>query len=254
MLVGVLRNRRDRERLLCERWYRIPLARMPSLQFDYVAFYEPSALGKDGKRIKYYARICRITLAERKKLLQDEPYHPHAGEYYFRFDFSLIQSLAEPIYNSGSPRRISFGFVTLSRLRTARNILELFDVAPTEEIMEKAMCRAGIEPIPQFYIGRKKFRYRLDFAIPCRCGKVAIECDNAKAHSGKTVRIRDAERDTFLWAHGWKVVRLSEHNIVFHTSRCVRVIRQAIKECGGTMRGIEKTDKNALQIAGWGMC
>lgn len=236
VLLGVLKSRRDRSILLRERWYRIPLARAPRRPFTYIALYQPAAFGREGKRIRYYARILNRRVVTRRDLLPDEPRHVRAGVPYLRLGLGPIRKLPRPIRNA-SPRRVSFGFTTLKRLTTARDLLELYGVAPTEDIMRRVLARAGIRAAPQYAVscGGKPFdklrvkHYRLDFAILCRGGRIAIECDNRRAHAGKRQRARDRAKDAALRRQRWTILRLSEQDIVSRPEACVLRVRRAIR-------------------------
>jgi len=239
VLVGVLKSRRDLELLFWEKWYRIPAEFMPKRKFTYVAFYQPAVFGRQGKRIMYYARVVKTEARKRIELLPRERAHPRASADYVRITVDRLTQLSRPIINT-SPRRISFGFTTLRLLKKAKNILELYQVAPTEDIMKCALRDAQISAQAQYSItigaqGKKK-RYRLDFAIMCRRGGVAIECDNKRAHSGGRQRERDTEKDTRLRRRGWAVVRLNEAEIMLALPQCIERIRRAVKGLGGLVR------------------
>lgn len=235
VLVGVLKDRRDRDLLLREHWYRIPVFYVPKRKFRYLAFYQPAAFGWGGKRIQYYARVLRSRARKRRALLPSEPKHPKASEQYVQFRVGKIRALARPIRNV-LPRRVSFGFTTLRRLLTAKNILQLYGVVPTEQIVGRELKRLGIPTVYQPTVSASHQRYRLDFAIFCRRGPIAVECDNAKAHAGWRQRERDRAKDAFLRRHGWTVIRLVERDIVSHIGRCMMRVQRAIRKLGGLRR------------------
>ncbi len=232
VLVGVLRNQRDLAILLQENWYRIPAEHTPTRKFKYLAFYQPAIFGERGKCIRYYARVLARRDSLRIKLLPQEPNHPRAGQCYYRIRVGQIRQLQKPIQNL-SPRRVSFGFTTLARLLHAKNILQLYSVVPTEEIMAVKFRRAGIRAVPQYLLKFSGRRYRLDFAVLCRRGAVAVECDNTKAHSGLRQKARDRRKDAVLRRAGWTVIRLLEPEIVSDSPGCVQKVRRAIRKLGG---------------------
>lgn len=244
VLVGVLKNKRDLDILLTENWYRIPKASAPRRQFNYLAFYQPALFGRRGKRIRYYARVLSYQTIKRRELLPDEPNHPRADDDYFRIRLGKIQKLLRPIRNI-IPRRISFGFTTLCRLLKSKDILQLYNIAPTEQIVEDGLKQAGIKAIAQYHVlsgpegeqalyGASKKRYRLDFAVFCKQGAIAIECDNKKAHSGLSQRKKDKIKNTFLRRRGWTVIRLSERDIVFDLKSCLNRIQRVVRKLGGS--------------------
>lgn len=230
VLVGVLKDRRDFEILLRERWYRIPVRYAPARQYSYLAFYQPAAFGKYGKCIRYYARVLGRQTTRRDRLLPMEPEHPRAGEPYVRVRVGRIQTLRRPIRNI-APRRVTFGFTTLHRLRTARDLLQLYDVMPIEQMVADGLQRAGIKAVAQRVVVDGSRRCRLDFAVPCRRGSIAIECDNAASHRSPTQRERDRNKDAFLRRLGWTVVRLPERDIVSDLEGCIARIRTRIQQC-----------------------
>ncbi|MDO8425837.1 MAG: DUF559 domain-containing protein [bacterium] len=233
VLVAVLRRCRDLELLLTRRWYRIPVTNAPARAYAYLAFYQPaSAFGVRGQCIRYYARVRSHARVQRIQLLPDEPEHPGAREWYDCVRVDTVRQLQHPVRNI-TPRRVTFGFTTLHRLRTAQDFLQLYNVAPIEQLVEDGLRRAGIVAIPQQTITEGARRYRLDFAVPCRSGAVAIECDNIASHRSPAQRARDARKDTFLRARGWMIVRLPEDRILQDLPSCIARIRSAMRQCGG---------------------
>lgn len=235
VLVSVLKDKRDLNILLTKRWYRIPVAYAPTRHFNYLAFYQPALFGRRGKRIRYYARVLNCQTVKRCDLLPDQPNHPRAHDYYFRFRVGHVKKLHRPIINI-VPRRISFGFTTLYRLLTSKDILQLYDVIPIEQMIEDGLKRAGIKAIAQHYFSSGKKRYCLDFAIFCRQGSVAVECDNKKAHSSSRQREKDKLKNTFLRRCGWVVIHLLEDDIVSDLECCIIRVKKAVWGLGGTTR------------------
>ncbi len=248
VLVGVIRDRRDLDILLSENWYRIPAAYVPRRQFNYLAFYQPALFGRQGKRIRYYARVLNYQITKRSDLLPDESNNPKAHDYYFRVRVGKIKKLPRPIRNI-IPRRVSFGFTTLNHLLKSKSILQLYNVAPTEQILEHGLRQAGIKAIAQHYVIFDKKRYCLDFAVFCEKGSIAIECDNKKAHSNLRQREKDKIKNTFLRRHGWIVIRLPEHDIVSDLRSCVVRIEKAVQKLGGLIRIANNDISNRQKVA-----
>lgn len=232
VLVGVLKRKRDLTMLRREHWYRMPVRGTPKRKFGYVAFYEPARFGPNGRRIRYYARVVRHAIGKRRDLVPDEPRHPRAGEDYRKILVGRLRELPRPIANV-PPRRVSFGFVALKDLLTAKNMLALYRVAPTEQMVERALMQAGIRATAQYRVSGGTTRYCLDFAIGCREGRIAIECDNRKAHALARQRERDKMKDYFLRRHGWRVIRLKERTIVSDMKICIERVRRTIEKLGG---------------------
>ena len=237
VLVGVLKSKRDLEILLKERWYRIPTAFLPVRRFTHLAFYQPAVFGNGGKRIKYYALVAKREVKKRIALLPNEPEHPRANENYLKCSFRNIDAPEKPIRNI-IPRRVSFGFTDLETLRSARDILELYGVPATEQIVERELKRLGISAVPEYRILDRERRYRIDLALFCKHGNIAIECDNQKAHSSKIQRLKDKQKDAALKRLGWRVLRLTERDILERLGTCVSRIQKSIRFLNGTQRVI----------------
>ncbi len=234
VLIGVLKSKRDRDILFRERWYRIPVAYAPKRQFQYLAFYQPLSFGKEGKKIQYFAKVIDYkTIKQRKELLPREWSHPHAEHHYFQVKIGKIQKLPHTIHNVQAARRITFAFTTLDHLLKSQNILQLYNVPPIEEIVCGALKARGIKAFSQYYISINKKRFCLDFAIPCRDGRIAIECDNKKAHATSIQKRKDKIKDKFLKKGGWKIIRLREVDILNNLDKCIYKIQRAINNYGG---------------------
>ncbi|MDD3773982.1 MAG: DUF559 domain-containing protein [Patescibacteria group bacterium] len=228
VLVAVLKNWRDFQILLRENWYHIPANKLPKKDFDYLAFYQPLSFGKAAKRIGYYGKVKKIETKKRIELFPKAQKHPSSQKMYSKITIKKLVKLKYPIKNI-VPRRIVFGFTSLSKLLHSRDILELYGIADTEQMIAKKLEKNCIKFKSQFYviISNKK-RFRLDFAIFCRKGKIAIECDNDKAHKMKQQKIKDQEKDRILRSRNWKVIRLRENEILFKIDKCLDKIKKAI--------------------------
>ena len=169
--------------------------------------------------------------------------------------FRTIKKLDSPVRNI-IPRRVSFGFTDFATLRSARDILELYHIAPTEQIVEKRLARLGIPVISQYVVATplqggdmrgsgsspfflkesgKKKRYRLDFAVFCKTGALAIECDNRKAHSSKLQKHKDVQKNAALKRSGWRIIRLTEDDILYNLNRSISRIQKAVLRLGGIL-------------------
>lgn len=106
VLVGVINRPKDLEIASCCHWYRIPVKKCPNRHIEYIAFYQTSRFGYEGKAVRYYARVDGKDIVKRKSLLPDEPDHGHRDSLYYRFSLSPLISLPQPIRNL-SRRRVS---------------------------------------------------------------------------------------------------------------------------------------------------
>lgn len=232
VLVSVLGRKKDLEILLSNGWYRIPAAKLPARPFKWIAFYQTSAFGKEGKRIRYYGRVKEKKRVLRSDLLPDEPGHPGAKGEYYKFTFSGIKELPKPITNKTGMRFV-FGFTTPSKLLRCRSLHVLFGIRPLEKIFRKALKRRKIYFFPEYpIILRRRIRYRLDIAIFCKRGKIDIECDMPKYHSGRRYK-HDKHRNNFLKRRGWMVIRFTDEDILFDIKKCLKEVEAAIARLGG---------------------
>lgn len=228
VLVGVLKNKRDQKILLKEKWYRIPVEFAPKRKFKYLAFYQPAVFGKSGKRIEYYGSVLNRKVEKRINLLPKEAEHQRALGDYIKIELSDISKLPRPIRNI-IPRRVCFGFTDLKSLLSARDMLQLYGVQATEQIIQKSLARLNIKTLPEFSVAIDGKRFRIDLAIILNSKKVAIECDNAKAHKIRLQKIKDGVKDTYLRRAGWRVIRLKEKDIIENLDKCVARIADALK-------------------------
>lgn len=232
VLVCVLKSKNDRKILLGHHWYRIPIAFLPKRRFDYLAFYQPALFGRRGRRIEYYGRITKKEKVTRIDLLPGESLHPRAYDDYMKFEFSKILKLARPVKNI-IPRRVSFGLTSLTKLLSSRTILELYSVPPTEQIIKRGLDRLSITTQREHTVSQGPRRYRIDLAVLCDKGSIAIECDNRKAHSDKLQIKKDKRKDAFLRRLGWRVIRLKEKDIIERPNYCLGKVQKTSQALGG---------------------
>ncbi|MEK7169809.1 MAG: DUF559 domain-containing protein [Patescibacteria group bacterium] len=246
VLVAVLKSKDDLRILLAEKWYRIPVAFLPKRKFTRIAFYEPmTGFGKTGKRIRYYARVAKREVKKRTELLPRGTTHPRAEHEYVKFSFQKVEKLPKPIRNI-IPRRVSFGFTDIKTLRSARDILQLYHVAPTEQIVEQQLRKLNIPFVSQYRTSYSSFLkgggkspsrriFRIDLAIHCKNGNLAIECDNRKAHSSKIQKLKDKQKDSALKILGWRVIRLTEDDVLEHLDSCISRIQKSVSLLGDAL-------------------
>lgn len=232
VLIAVVNRFQDLATILKNKWYRIPLRRMPSRKFDYIAFYQTTALGNRGGKIEYFARVSKRSLVKRIKLLPRERGHPRANEEYYKFTFTRVRALDRAIVNRPG-MRINFGFASLDRLKKARTLASLYGIRQVEIVFQQLLAKHCI-PFAAEHVIRKGSRtlYRLDFAIFCKRGKIDVECDMQKFHSGAR-RIKDSRRDRFMKKHGWTILRFTDEELLRDPAQCMRDLRTTIKALGG---------------------
>lgn len=234
VLIAVIGRKKELDILLKEKWYRIPSANMPRRKFSWLAFYQTSKLGRLGKQIQYFAKVEpeRVQRLARRELLPDEPRHARAEDNYYKFSFAAVKKIRRPIRNNTGMRMV-FGFTTLPRLLKFKSLPNLFGVRPLERIFRKLLKKHGISFQAEYAImSRHRIRYRLDLAIFCKRGRINVECDSPKFHSGKR-HAYDLRRNRFLQRRGWRVMRFSDEEILLNPGGCVAALKSLVKKMGG---------------------
>ena len=210
----------------------MPTKYAPKRKAHFLALYQTRTFGKEGKCINYYAPIKYSSIISRRGLLPEEKSHPRANQPYYKLQLGPLKQLPRKVRNR-SRRRINFGFTTLGKLFKSREISRLFDIEPIEAIMEKLLKRNKIKATDEYpLMVNGRCRYRLDFAVFCRKGKIDVECDNEKWHSLPSQRINDRKRDLYLRRHGWTILRFEGKKITNDPNYCIKVLNKAIRKLG----------------------
>jgi len=236
-LIAVLKAPRDLGIAAREHWYRIPLKKAPKNYFTHIAFYQPDCFKAEGKRITCYAEVAGCAILRRLDIFPDEPGNPAAGQLYLKYSLGPLLRLPRAVLNT-SGTRVCFGYAPLSRLRRAAELLGVFDVVPVENLMCAALKAAGLAFRREYVVLRGgRVKYRLDFALFSKKGKLDIECDGCSFHSPPAQRAKDAARDNWLKRRGWTTLRFGEHEVLNGAKVCVKEIKTAIKLSGGLKAG-----------------
>ncbi|MBI4667988.1 MAG: DUF559 domain-containing protein [Elusimicrobia bacterium] len=173
------------------------------------------------------------------KIIADEPGHPRARQDYRLIELKNVKKLKRPIANKRR-MRVTFGFTSLDKLKSAREVKELFDVPPLEETMEQILKDIGITYRREYIVkAASKKHYRLDFALiprdkhPAAFSRqvkpVGIECDGNKAHNRPEQKLKDRQKDSDLQALGWKILRFCEQEILKKPGLCRKKIETMLK-------------------------
>lgn len=135
VLVAIVNNKNDWQRVLDERWYRIPVKHAPagSPHFDWLAFYFTGQFGSDRWAVHFYARVLGHELHTRRELIPSEPDHRRAGDWYYQLQLGALQHKLPPVI-SDAWKRITFIVTTGDRFEMAQEIKDLFlDQSPAGE-------------------------------------------------------------------------------------------------------------------------
>ncbi|HDL64855.1 MAG TPA: DUF559 domain-containing protein [Proteobacteria bacterium] len=236
VLIGVVKREKDLDHVETDHWYRIPARISFRKSPGYLAVYPTSRCGSRGGGISFYSPIRRIIRVRRIDLLPEENHHPRAEEWYWKLELGEPQKLPRRIRNR-LRRRITFAYTTRNKLLNSSEMGELFGIPPLEEIMRRTLVKAGIAHSAQFCLMHgSRCRYRLDFAIFCRKGKIALECDHSRWHQRPARKKKDRERDRWLKRNGWTVIHLTEEEIIKKSVQSIKIIKTLIRTSGGISR------------------
>jgi hypothetical protein len=177
VLVAVMNNRRDFERVRNEGWYRIPVKHAPpsAVESEYIAFYFTKAFGEERWAIHWYAPVRGHELLRRRDLLPNEPDHPRANRAYYVLQLGPLERLEPPII-SLRWRRITFVETTWDRFQMAQEINELY--ASGADGLFVTLKDLGLAPEREFPLREAGNEYIVDLAIPCHDGMLAIVLDD----------------------------------------------------------------------------
>jgi very-short-patch-repair endonuclease len=169
-------------------------------------------------------KILVICSFDPEELAVDEA--KNQGPFYFRQYLRYAKAVAGR--DSEAVRRV-LAEVSSGMLKTKESIAPSFD-SPFEVEVYDRLTRAGLKVKTQWGYSS----YKIDLAVvhphdPHRfC--LAIECDGAMFHSGKTVRERDIARQRFLESRGWVVSRIWSRNWWQNPDREVERICQLVAD------------------------
>ncbi|MDQ5854416.1 MAG: hypothetical protein M3380_20575 [Chloroflexota bacterium] len=218
VLVVLVNNHADWQRIVDEGWYRIPLKHAPQpVAASFLAFYQSRVFGADAFRVRFYAPVRRYQILTRRELLPAEPDHPRALDRYYRVELGPLQELERPI-PSRRLRRITFIPTTLRRLREAAEINDLWIGDDVEEILWELFRDAGLKAERRLEIGEGRQRYVVPVAVRSDAmggqGGVAIFCDG---------RARPAR------VGAWQIMDLAPQLVYTAPQACIKHVRALLE-------------------------
>ena len=233
MIVCWLKQKQDLSILLNEGWYRIPVKTKLDKLFKvkYLSFYQSWAFGKEKCIIKHYGTIDNISVLMRRKLFPDEKLNSKSDNVYYKIEMKDMNILKKPIYSKRA-RRVIFIYTTLEKLLYAKELNDLYHGSPLEDKLWVELKHNDIAAERQFFYGKGKNFYCLDFAALCKKGNLDIECDGDLYHINKEKAVKDNIRDNFLTKNGWSIVRYSSKQLN-DTQECIKEISEIIYNKGG---------------------
>lgn len=144
------------------------------------------------------------------------------------FVAALDAALHRPLDGSREPIMSSADFDRFAdrlpkRFRRALDLVDARSESPIESVLRVELVLRGIGPlVPQFWPNSV---YRVDLLV---LGRLIVEADGDAWHDPEL----DAIRDTALRALGYRVLRFTYEQIVFHIDEVVAAIRAALVEFG----------------------
>jgi len=229
VLVCVMNNAADWQRVAATGWYRIPQRRAPRrIGADYLAFYQTGAFKDqpEAQTVTFYAPTRRYRLLTRREMLPDEADHPRADEYYFCIELGPLQRLAQPI-PATSFRRVTFIHTTMERLFTAQDVRGLFYQEDPFDKLWNALREQGLRPLPNRLVAERP----VDIALRARSGYLGIRCDDET-----DVRALRAPAPSAALPDRWDVLCLPASEIEQDLAACLRQIGAALINLGGSLR------------------
>jgi hypothetical protein len=189
VLVAIVNNQRDFEIARDRGWYRIPACHAPAsvVETAVLALYFTRAFDADKWAIHWYAPVRGHELARRSDLLPGEAGHNRAGEPYYVLQLGSLQR-REPAIPSLRWRRITFIETSWDRFTAAEEINDLY--TPGDDGLYVTLKEAGLFPEREYDVREGDTAYRVDLAIPCRKGTVAICLGDRPAPAG-ALRVAD---------------------------------------------------------------
>jgi len=175
VLVAIMNNLADWERVLSAGWYRIPAKKAPQVvpNFDWLAFYFTAKFEEDRHAIHFYAAVEGHELATRRDLIPDQPQHPRAGEWYYKIMLGPLLHKLPPII-SNKWRRITFIVTTGDRFENAVEVNDLFDRESPLGRLYMKLKEEG-HSVEQFWnVQEDEAEYTVDLAISTERGWLPV--------------------------------------------------------------------------------
>jgi very-short-patch-repair endonuclease len=234
VLVAVMNDPRALEIARTEGWYRIPIKRAPPrVGADYLAFYQTGAFGPAERwAVNYYAPIRHFRIVRRRDLLPEEADHPRANDEYYKIEVGPLEPLPHRI-PSRRLRRITFIPTTLRRLLSAEEINDLWIGSRTQEQLWEILKAHDLPAERQVNASEEEGPYQVDFALYCRDGRVAIQCEGSDFGNLPLVREISAMTDYGLTAAGWTALRIKPDQSPSWLQETLRRIQQTVEQLGG---------------------
>lgn len=237
VLVAIMNNKRDFTILQERLWYRIPVETAPKhWPPKWLAFYLTKPFGKEAFNVRYFGRVREIKLSKRTELFPDEPPNKKTDRVYHQLFLDSLEPLAPPI-PSARWRRIVFIPTTMRKFNRAKEINDLFDESPLEDLLWEELKDRRINAERQWGLRVDRVYYELDFAVFCNKGRVDVELDGDLWHSTPERIPLDNARNNALTSTGWSILRYNTFQVrESMEDYCIPSISRTITQLGGLSR------------------
>lgn len=242
ILVAIINDLRDWDRVWGELWYRIPVSSVEAFLKrrwppQWLAFYQTKVFGEEAYSIRYYSRVMDIQRKTRRELFPNDPPGPKSNRLYYQLRLAPLQKLPRPI-PSARWRRLAFIPTTWTKFIAATEINDLYDASPLEDRLWAALKQFDLPIIRQEWVNIDNKPYALDFAVYCATAKLAIETDGDTWHHSPEQADKDNLRDNDLKSSGWQVLHFGTRHIMEEAETyCVPIIIDTISTLGGVDDG-----------------
>ena len=235
MLLAVFKYKYSLTYLQEENWYHIPVDRAPKTfkSAKWLCFYQGKTFEQEAYRVQYYGEIDGYDIVPYRELFPNRIDSQKSDWLYYKVRLKELKRLPEPIL-SFRPRRLSFVPTTLEKFHSAKQINDLFNESPLEDILWKELKTLDIKAERQWMLPIENRNYYLDFALFCYEGFIDIETDGDYWHIQKDRAAHDNVRNNAMVPMGWDVLRFNGHQIHEEMqSYCIQEIQKSINKLGG---------------------
>lgn len=242
VLVAIMNNRRDFGILQEQGWYRIPVESAPRRwPPQWLAFYQTQVFGDEAHAVHFYARVRSIRKARRSDLFPGELPNPKSDRLYYQIHLEALRRLPNPIV-SPRWRRILFIPTTWAKFTRAKQLNDLFDDSPLEDLLWSELKQLDIPAERQWLVQVGEKNYLLDFAVFCNDGSIAIETDGDSYHVGVEPAAKDRRRDNDLTTAGWRILRFNGAELKERMAEyCIPEITSTVNRLGSLLAETEET-------------
>src|SRR6266540_1854298 len=235
LLVALLPTVSALDILKTEGWYHIPVETAPKRwPPKMMAFYQGKVFGKDDAyQIRYFGEVSQIDVVPRKELFPNDNENAYKAEkLYYRIQVKSLQEKYSPII-SYRPRRLVFIPTTLAKFENAKQINDLFDESPLEDMLWQTLKYVDILAERQWKIIVDRHNYYLDFAVFCRNGRLAVETDGYTTHFHSKNQIDyDTWRQNQIELDGWHFLHYTTKQVNDDGAPYLVQIQKAIDQLG----------------------